>query len=349
MLPTTSQVVKVNCQVTPLRTRTAFDVGSTISGTATSEYVPIGLVAEGLYKEFYGKNVKVIGSTTDPMKVTTLESINLREIYEKYYKHIPSNALCVPAPVSEYFVHEWNREKNPDEGKYPDYIVHNKGSVRIDEKVHKFLINQAIGQPIANYEYIPKSGYIKKGKEHFVPQTRNAYKVHSNIARLASTVLQLFKVGNKSVPGDIGLGKTPTIPIVINNINDIYARKIESYGTYHPLRGGFGYDAQPQLHVGILATPQLKPTDSSVSYLNSACYWKVECSIDIKCNISSVFAKGSSVSWPLEVEFTANYDRAYTDGQTLFGVTDDTNGKVSLNEEESDEEYEYIINKTRKM
>lgn len=48
MLPSTAKVTKVSCRVTPLGTRTAFDIGSTLSGTATSEYVPIGLVAAGI-------------------------------------------------------------------------------------------------------------------------------------------------------------------------------------------------------------------------------------------------------------------------------------------------------------
>lgn len=86
-------------------------MGSSLSGTATSEYVPIGLVAEGLNKEFYGKNTQLKGLSTDPMNITSSENINVTEMYEKYYKHIPSHALCVPTPASEYFVHEWNREK----------------------------------------------------------------------------------------------------------------------------------------------------------------------------------------------------------------------------------------------
>lgn len=112
-----AKILKVFCQVTPLGTRTAFDVGSTISGTATSEYVPIVLVAKALNKEFYGRNVAYTIETTDPMKVTA-NTINVREMYEKYYKHIPSNALCIPQSIDEYFVHECNREKSPDEKKF---------------------------------------------------------------------------------------------------------------------------------------------------------------------------------------------------------------------------------------
>lgn len=260
-------------------------------------------------------------------------------IYEKYYKHIPSNALCVPTDIAECFAHEWNREKNPDDKKNPNYIVHDKGSVRMDEKVQKFLINQAIGISIANQEYKPKSGFIKRGKEHYVPETRIKNKVHSNQTRphTCSHVLKFFTASGKTIPGDIGLTNTMSTTIVINNINDIYARTIESYGTYHPIKGGFGYDAQPQLHVGLIATPQLKPTDSNKSYLNSSCYWKVECSM--------LFCQRVSVSWPLEKTFTANWDRAYTDGQTLY-----VSGKIesSAIKEESDEENEFLVVKKKK-
>lgn len=353
MLPTTSKVIKVNCSVTPLGTRTAFDTGTTLSGTATSEYVPIGLVAEGLNKSFYGKNCSYTVSATDAMKVNGIEDINIKEMKDKYYNHISSNALCVPQNITEYYVHEWNRSSNPDTTKYTDYLVHNKGCVRMDEKVHQFLINQAVGQPIANYEYVTKSGIIKKGKEHYVPYTRKAYKIHSNKVRPYSAALQFFKANNKIVPGDIGIDKTMTAPAVINNIDENYCRTIESYGTYHPNRGGFGYDAQPQLHVGIIATPQLKPSENNITYLNSACYWKIECSIEISFNISSCFGKGSSVSWPLEVELLTNWDRGYTTGETLFGMTDDKNGRLTnkltdIEDEDDDDDYE-LIKRTKRI
>ena len=48
--------------------------------------------------------------------------------------NIKSYALCVPQTIEEYFVHEWNRESNSDSNKYPDYLIHNKGCVRMDEK-----------------------------------------------------------------------------------------------------------------------------------------------------------------------------------------------------------------------
>lgn len=78
------------------------------------------------------------------MEVTGFETINVKEMHEKYYKHVKSNALCVSQTIEEYFVHEWNKESNPDSTKYPDYLIHNKGCVRMNEKVHQFLINQQL-------------------------------------------------------------------------------------------------------------------------------------------------------------------------------------------------------------
>ena len=103
-------------------------------------------------------------------------------------------------------------KQNPDTAKYPDYLIHDNGCVRMDEKVHQFLINQSIGQPIAKYQYEPKSGFIKRGKQHFVPYTRNKFKVHSTITRPHSHPLQFFKDSkNKAISGDIGLSKTSTV------------------------------------------------------------------------------------------------------------------------------------------
>ncbi|CAD7011430.1 unnamed protein product [Ceratitis capitata] len=80
--------------------------------------------------------------------------MTVSDIYDKYYKNTPSNALCVP---TEYFVHKWIRDKNSDAVSFPNYVAHDEGSVRMDGKV-----NQAIGIPITNYEYEPKAASGKQ-------------------------------------------------------------------------------------------------------------------------------------------------------------------------------------------
>ncbi|CAD7002154.1 unnamed protein product [Ceratitis capitata] len=80
MLSSTAKVTIVSCCVTPLGKRTVFDLGATLSGTATSEYVPIGLVAEVISKEFYGRNLSYTAVSTDPMKVTGLKTMTVSGI-----------------------------------------------------------------------------------------------------------------------------------------------------------------------------------------------------------------------------------------------------------------------------
>lgn len=340
-LPIGSTVKKVYTRVTPLGTRTAFDVGTTLSGTATSEYIPIGLVAEGLNVEFYGRNRKIKSDATDPMKPSGLEVINPTEIADRYYKHVQSNSLCVPQHIDEYFVHEWNRSAHPNinNNDLVDYQIHNSGVVRMDEKIHQFLINSSIGQPIVEYSYEPRHGIIRSTKEHFIPWNRRSNRVETSFARPTSNLLQFFHDSeNKPVIGDVGIGSQTSTFTLINQVSENYYRQLEHYGAFHPARGGNSYKAQPQLHVGLLATPQLNPAVADVKYLNSVCYWRVESSIVIEFNLNSAFSNGSPISWPLEVSFMDNQIPGYTDGQTLFGNSDSRNGNINLQSEVDEEE-----------
>lgn len=349
-LPFGSKILEVECKVTPLGTRTAFDTGTTLSGTATSEYVPIGLVCEGLNVQFYGRNKEYRVDATNPMKPLGVKIIDPTEMGKRYYEHIGSNALCVPQVIDQYYVHEWNRNANPDINNLPAYQVHDYGVARMDEKVHQFLINQAIGQEIIHYKYKPKNGLIKSAKDHFVPWNRRSNAVETIITRPRSMALQFFNdENNKPIIGDVGLGIDKSAYTMINQLPEKYYRNIDNYGAFHPGKGATGFNAQPQLHVGIIATPQLNPATSSVSYLNSACYWKIECKCKIGFNLDSAFSINNVISWPLEVNFIQNKTPKYTDGQCLFGNTDTGSGNVAkhIEDEELDVDFdsdsEYII------
>lgn len=336
-LPFGARASKVWCTVTPLGTRTAFDVGTTLSGTATSEYVAIGMVAEGLNMEFYGRNKEYGVVGTAPMKPTSTKGLSLKDMTSKLYSHVSSNAMCVPQPMDIYFVHEWNRSENPSANLLPLYQVHDRGVARFDEKVHQFLINQAIGQPIAEYSYTPKCSMLKANKDHFVPWDRRGNALESALPRAHSMALRLFETAtNVPAIGDVGFGTSTEVPVYINQVQPAYYRQIENYGAFKPGAGTSDYGAQPQLHVGIQATPQLNPASESISYLNSACYWKIECGIEIAFDVNSAFSVGQAVSWPLEVSFVPNESIKYTDGQCLFGQTDTGSGNVTTNLEEDD-------------
>lgn len=84
----------------------------------------------------------------------------------KYYDHSTSNSMLIPRSIFEYYTHEWNRSANPD-AKLKDYIVHDAGTARMDEKVYSFLINNMIGTDVINYSYEPKAAYINSQKKSF--------------------------------------------------------------------------------------------------------------------------------------------------------------------------------------
>lgn len=160
---------------------------------------------------------------------------------------------------------------------------------------------------------------------------------------------QFFNQGGKPFIGDVGLGADKNSYVLIDQITENYYRKIENYGAFHPAKGATSFKAQPQVHVGLVATPQLNPATSNVSYLNSACYWKIECECKIVFNVNSAFSKNNAISWPLEVTFVENAEQNYTDGQCLFGNTDTKSGNVKVTKNTqvtNDDDYDFLDEQT---
>lgn len=332
-LPPGATIKRVWANVTPLGTRTAFDTGTTLSGTATSEYVPIGIVGKGLNVQYYGKNQLYNVDTKEPMIPTGTTGINATEMSNRWYNHISSNTMCIPTAMNEYWIHEYNRSANPNASSLPQYIIHNRGVPRMDTSCHQFLVNGAIGQVIADYEYSPKCGIIKTQKDHFVPYNRSGNELEYTHSVPCSRPLAFFTDGLTPpgpAIGDVGLSDKRSLPTMINQTGESYNRSIETYGGMNAQTTISDYRVQPQLHVGLVATPQLKPGSAATSYLNSSCYWKVECGIEIQFDINSAFSKNAAVSWPTEVIFIPNGIPKYTDGQSLFGNCDTGSGNVSV-------------------
>lgn len=346
-LPVGAKVDAVWCTVYPIGTRTAFDTGTTLSGSATSEYIPIGLSCIGMNTKFYGSNKLYNVDATKPMVPTNIGTIVASTMVGKYYEHVQSNAMTIPRSISEYYVHCWNRSRNPDEGKYPDYQIHNSGVVQMDQKVDQFLINSMINVPIIEYAYIPKCGEIKSNKTHYIPYARRNAELETEIYRSRSHKIQFFKNGTDTVLGAVGLGKEVTPTVLINGVQPTYMRQIENYGSFSPSSGTTGFHAQPQVHVGIQATPQLNPGNEDSNFLNSCAYWRIECGMKVSFNISSAFTKGEPISWPKEVRFVENTEHKYTDGQTLFGNTDARTGNVNSMIDTLNE-YEFVENVNKK-
>lgn len=336
-LPAGSRVVHVSCSVTPLGTRTAFDHGTTVSGVATSEYVALGQVITGVNSSFYGHNASYDVSATDPMKPTGTKTISRQLMKDRFYD---KNIHGMPAAIKEYWVYKQNKGSAPP-GRGGKYMTHTMGNPRVDEKIKTFLINQAIGTPIAHYTYTPKNGYINPGKRHQVPYHLADAKVHVGSGRPQRAILNWWKNSNNdTLPGITGFDETPNYMKMVNSQDHEYMSLLDHYDGWTMGDGSASTHVQPQLHVGLLATPQLNPANADRTYLNSACYWKVECSITIQFNLSSAYAEGDYIySWPREARFMKDgTTKQYTDGVQLFGRWTSLSHAVDSGEKTSSDE-----------
>ncbi|XP_036327552.1 uncharacterized protein LOC118740163 [Rhagoletis pomonella] len=319
-LPFASKIESVWCKVYPLGTRTAFDTGTTLSGTATSEYVPIGMTGIGLNLDFYGQNVELSGESTKPMIPTSIKQMSASKIVRKFYEDDACCAMGVPRSISEYFTIHRNKDANPDPEKYPQYQVNTHGVVNFDNKINKFLVNGLINQPVIDYKYDVKNGYVMNAKYHIIPHNRRSDVYCTHHTRGSKNKLEFYHLGDGPAKGQVGFkGKRGEVSPLNNMIANAYLRQLEIYGCFNIYTGTTPYYAQPQVHVGLCATPQLNPSNEDKIFLNSCCYWKVDCGITISTNSHSAMTKGEQISWPREVLFKETSDYKYTDGKTLFG------------------------------
>lgn len=322
-LPAGATIKSVHCTVTPLGTRTAFDTGTTMSGTATSEYVPIGVTLTGANIKYHGRNVKYTAAATAPCLPTNVTAINPAEMADRYYGiETSSCANLVPQPIGEYWVHEANYATIPPNES--GYMRHEYGNVRQDTHVHQFLINPAVGQPIADYHYTPHNGTLDKRKGYALNQKQNGLSIFTNNPSVMAAVVtgvQQSTSDTSGAPGQIAVSATKQqSKYYFNKSLSGYYRHLEYHGAMKPGGHGASWKVQPQLHVGILATPQLNPTANTPSWLNSAVYWKLECSIEINVKSGSMYATGPPQDWPHEVMLSWDKAPDYTNGTSLFGT-----------------------------
>lgn len=85
-LPFNSKIVNVKTDIHIIGTRTAFDHGTSLSGTATTEYVPIIKWCVGLNNKIYLENRPLKSESTEPMKPNGVKDKSLQEQFNTMYK-----------------------------------------------------------------------------------------------------------------------------------------------------------------------------------------------------------------------------------------------------------------------
>lgn len=83
-----------------------------------------------------------------------------------------------------------------------------------------------------------------------------------------------------------------------------------------PLSGDSLAPIQPQLHVGVLATPQINVATEGTTYQNTTIYFQVETNIIMELSSYSCYTHGNFVL-PKHVRTTGN--RGYNEGLNYYG------------------------------
>lgn len=255
-----SRVVSVKAIITPIGTRTAFDHGTTLTGTATTEYVPIVKSCVGLNKQAYIENRSVSLKSTEPMVVEGYKEKSLPEHFTAMYDLI--GAIEVPRHLNWYANILYNVNSNSGFDGI-DYQL----QYRVDKIFTTHIINHKLGQPIIDYHYSPKNGYCKPTKRNFLINynTTDGFPddITPNECPWRKVLPSIIKVlGDSNKKGVVGLAKQvdPAKKDFVNRMSHNYYQSIEGLPYVDLHSGSVGtYSPQPQVHIGLIPTPALNP------------------------------------------------------------------------------------------
>nr|QVW56836.1 MAG: VP4 [Phylloscopus inornatus ambidensovirus] len=318
-LPPHARITDVWCKIKVIGVRSAFDTGSTLSATATSEYCPILHTCVGLNNKFNISNVKYTTAAAAPMVPTGYGAISGTSMAEKYYNHATSSVMCVPRSATGYAMFMWNKEvyANTVEN-YEKYQPHLGKMARIDKYVNAYLMNSAIGEDVIDYRYRVKSGYINNPK-----------------------ITYQYGMGARQIPFQ---NRGSTLREVWWNNND---KRWEVSGTaYHEKhyqQATFSYSQsleksrsftadgaalhntpnQPQVHIGMQAIPQLNPATESTGFMNACVYYHITCGATVVGDINSDWTHGTAACHPSNAVFINYQSTPYNQPEVYFGQATD--------------------------
>ncbi|CAH1106980.1 unnamed protein product [Psylliodes chrysocephalus] len=150
------EIKHLKVTVTPQGLRTAFDTGTTLSGTATSEHCTLGCYAVGLNQKNYATGHVYESDVASPMVPTGVSNPKLDNMLKKYYgdknltEHGPM-CMSVPRHVDLNACLRINLNRS-----LPHYI----GVYQLDRYKHRFNFIPKIGETIINWKYTPAFGFI---------------------------------------------------------------------------------------------------------------------------------------------------------------------------------------------
>lgn len=243
----------------------------------------------------------------------SIEALNEKTL-DEYYKalYFPIGAMEVPRHLNWYACYLYNEkaDKQYNVGEYQNY--------HIDRVLNTAIVNKCMSGPIINYSYKPKNGYIKPTKKAIVMD----YQAQDGFAEDITNTKILYRHNiphflKASYPnkGNVALENELEEPSFkfSNQLKHNYYQSIDAYTFLNAHSGEHGsFRNQPQVHVGLIATPALNPALDTNNFLNSAVYTvtNVECFIEF--NMESMCVDSETVEWPEDVKFFMDVERGYT-------------------------------------
>nr|QTE03973.1 MAG: capsid protein [Emberiza pusilla parvoviridae sp.] len=287
----TSVIKHCSCTVVPQGLRTAFDTGSTLSGTATSEHCAIGISAIGINRAYDNIVHGQYDTNADaPMVPTSVKNTNEEKLLDIFYgqkkmdnANIPM-IVGLPRHINNYAVFAFNMETTPT--TTGGYAIHDEGYPVLDRHLERFNFVPTVGNVIADWNYSPKNGIIQC----------KAY--DSNYTQLQSDTVSGFFNNNLVTNTTIAAKEDGVVNLATNVKAQSFSNKlvhlqkmyIENTRSKFLFGGPTALKTVPQLHIGILPVPQLNPSKDEKSFQNTAAYFSVVCNISVEINLNSIYA-----------------------------------------------------------
>lgn len=306
-LPYHTIATKCWCKVKVLGVRTAFNTGTSDTGVATAEYVPILLRSIGLNNRIDIENL-CVESVSDKF-VPTFKAFDSDDYINKFYKHYTSSVNCVPVSNKHFACMYWNKEKNttPPTDNYKPHI----GKMyRLDKNVDRILLNSAIGETVVDYEYNIKDGRLTGFKQSSPPWYDYT---------ALYTGCNWMSIGNLTYNKASGMIVTPDKSLPIQTVQKpSYYQTLGMMFPFNDLNSPCKPSIQPQVHIGMQAIPRLNPSTESTDFINACVYYEVECGLECYSDYDSVWTWGMPQVHHINQQFTAASGKKYAQPTRIF-------------------------------
>nr|QKE54881.1 MAG: capsid protein [Parvoviridae sp.] len=282
-------VVEVRATVVPLGCRMNFQVNATKAGWATSEFVAIGQSTVGLNLAMPLENRSYTPDSTKPMQPIASSEISTTTLDDKLYggRNGTGMAQMIPRHLNIYATPIIASSDNSETGNLVNKRFNDiYGAPKFDQYVERWLVNSCVGNPVLEYSYKPKQGYITDTYNTLAPNvepnTPNGtdwkWPAYITASEGSSSILspQLNQESTAAVQGGAS-DKTDALSVKYqNNLKSIRYQTIETYEMYDWSSGTPHGNVQPQVHVGLTAVPAINPANDAVDFQNTSIYWSVQ-------------------------------------------------------------------------